>query len=562
MASDGQLTRRRYAHAAFSSAAAIGAGAFFSPEQPALADQPLDEKDPGVFNALSYGAKGDGAADDSDAIQSAINAAQNFARGNVKGGVVFLPTGSYVVSKTLLITQAVKIFGRGQATIDGATHIVPASLDFDVIKIVGVNWGVVLEGFLIKAYNYRGVGGHFLRIEGCQHVRVRGVDLTNCWNGALVDSSGDVAFYDLNVSGADMPGEGRYGIKCTAASKGNANATQAINCVVSQWGQHVRTMDGFVLANGYNSLAAINCGALNCNRGFWSTKDGGGAPNFLVVTLGCSDHSNTAVQLDDGGFTQFSELCVTSSYVDNIVIGKGMNGPISLSNCVVSTSGGNDPPHGAGYRILSELSPSVSITGGSVHDTAGNGLDISGNASVLVTGVGISAIQSGKNADGVRVSGSGSITLTGLSITQTKDFAMRVLADFTGVLAFSGIASRAFNRGLFDEGSSGTIVGNGSFRTNFVMDVDVSKNKNPATCIQSHASVPAPFDPTPAVPESGKPVLNSTGTHCMVYLRGHVSKVVVEGINLGAQSAVCVPVSRKIEVHYSGELSWVWQRMT
>lgn len=166
---------------------------------------------------------------------------------------MIFPAGVYQVSKTLVIAQAVKIFGQGQATIDGATHIVPSSLGFDVFRIVGVNWGVVLEGFHIKAYNYMGTGGHFLRIQGCQFVVVR------------------------------------------------------------------------VLANGYNSLAAINCGALNCNRAFWSTKDGGAAPNFFVISgVGCSDHGNRAIALDDGGYTQVSGMCITSSHEDNITVGENI----------------------------------------------------------------------------------------------------------------------------------------------------------------------------------------------------------------------------------------------
>ena len=536
MKEDEELNRRGWLR---SVGLATGAAGVFASGKTTVAAQSTDESDPGIFNVAAYGTKGDGIADDTDAIQHAIDAAGNYSKGNVsKGGVVILPTGVYQVSKTLLISQAIKVFGQGQATIDGATHIVPTSLGFDVFKIVGVNWGVVLEGFLIKAYNYTGTGGHFLRIQACQHVRVRGVHLVNCWNGALVDSSGDVNFYDLIVTGADVPGAGRFGIKCTAASKGNPNATQALNCAVSQWGKNVRSMDGFVLANGYNSLAAINCGALNCNRAFWSTKDGGAAPNFFVVSgVGCSDHCNTAVALDDGGFTQVSGMLVTSSYVDNITVGENITGPVAFSNCVVSTSGG------AGYRITSARATDVSITGGSVHDTSGNAIEISGNASVLITGVGISAIQSGKNADGVRVSGSGRLTLTGLSIINVKNFAVRVLPDFSGTLAFSGISQLNAQRGLFDQGSSGLITGSGSFHTNSVMDVDLSRNQNSQTCIQSHSSIPWPFYPTPAVPGSGSQIRNSTGTHCMVYLLGAtVQRVSVDGMDLGVHTSVYLPV--------------------
>jgi hypothetical protein len=556
MNSTPQLTRRNWLRA---TAITAGAAGLFSMPRSARAGQAMDDNDPGIFNVTAFGAKGDGIADDTDAIQKAIDGAGNFSRGHAnKGGIVYLPAGAYVVSKTLLVTQAVKIFGHGQATIDGATHLVPSSLDFDVFKIIGVNWGVVLEGFLIKAYNFAGTGGHFLRIQGCQRVCVRDVHLISCWNGALVDSSGDVNFYDVMINGADVPGEGRFGLKCTAASPGNPNATNAFNCTVSQWGKNMRTMDGFVLANGYNSLGAVNCGALNCKRAFWSTRDGGTAPNFFVISgIGTSDHCDQGIVLDEGGFTQVSGFLVTSSYHDNISVGESITGPVAFSNCVIATTGG------AGYQIKSTQAPSVSITGGSVRDTSGNAFEIAGNASVLVTGVGIADVQSGHHADGLKISGRGEVTLTGLSITNVKQVAIHVTPEFNGILSFSGLTQHNADRGLWDEGSSGIIVGNGIFHANFTMDVDVSKNKSPETCIQSHGSTPFPFDPTPAVPASAVPVQNRTGTNCMVYLKGKdVRDVIVADTHLPAQGVVYLPVNRSMTINYSGALSWTWQRVT
>jgi len=551
-----QLSRRTWLRTSAITAGAVG---LFSAQRAVRAGQAVDDSEPGIFNVAAFGAKGDAIADDTAAIQKAIDAAGNFSRGQAnKGGIVYLPAGAYLVSKTLLVTQAVKIFGHGQATIDGATHLVPSSLGFDVFKIMGVNWGVVLEGFHIKAYNFTGTGGHFLRIQGCQRVCVRDVHLISCWNGALVDSSGDVNFYDLNISGADVPGEGRFGLKCTAASQGNPNATNAFNCSVSQWGKNIRTMDGFVLANGYNSLGAVNCGALNCKRAFWSTKDGGAAPNFFVISgIGTSDHCNQGIVLDEGGFTQVSGFLITSSNQDNITVGENITGPVTFFNCVIATSGG------AGYQIKSTQAPNVSITGGSVRDTSGSGFEISGNASVLVTGVGIADIESGQNADGLKISGSGEITLTSLSITKVKQAAIRVASAFTGILSFSGITQHNADRGLWDEGSAGIIVGNGIFRTNYTMDVDVSRNKNPETCIQSHGATPFPFDPTPALPVSGVSVQNHTGTNCMVYLVGkNIRDVIVADTHLPASGVIYLPVNHSITINYSGEVSWVWQRIT
>lgn len=536
-------------------------------EKSALAAQAAEEKTSGIFNVMAHGAKGDGVADDSESIQEAINAAQSYANGNVRnGGIVFLPTGTYCISKTLLITGAIKLFGQGQATIDGATHIVPSSFSFDAIKIVNVNWGVVLEDFEIKNYSLTGTGGNFLRFQGCQHVRVRRVDLSNCWNGALVDASGDVNFYEMIINPAAVSGVDRYGIKCTATSLGNPNSTQAWNCSVAQSGEILRTVDAFVLANGYNSFTSVNCGALNCHRAFLSIKDGGAAPNFFVVHLGTSDHCNTAVQLDDGGYTQFSDLLVTSSKVDNVYVGSGITGPVSFSNCIIARSGGKMPPHGAGYRIASAQAACVSITGGSIFSTGGSALEIEGNSNVTASGIQISSIDMGEGsygADGISISGSGSITLSGISITQVRNIGLHVLAKFTGNLVFSGISQQNAGRGFYDDGSTGLIVGQGSFRTNFTMGVDVSKNRNAGTCIQSHASLPWPFYPTPTVPGSGNLVLNATGTNCMIYILGaRVNQVIVDGIQLGVQTSVYLPVNRSIAIKYSGTLSWVWQRVT
>ena len=59
--------------------------------------------------AVTVSAKGDGIADDSVALQNAINSAVN--KGD--GGVVFLPSGRYRITRTLLIPLAVRVYGVG-----------------------------------------------------------------------------------------------------------------------------------------------------------------------------------------------------------------------------------------------------------------------------------------------------------------------------------------------------------------------------------------------------------------------------------------------------------------
>ncbi|RZJ36094.1 MAG: helix-turn-helix domain-containing protein [Chryseobacterium sp.] len=61
------------------------------------------------FNAESFGMKADGKTDVSDALQKAINQVKikyNF-------GIVFIPEGKYLISKTIYVPQAVRIIGYG-----------------------------------------------------------------------------------------------------------------------------------------------------------------------------------------------------------------------------------------------------------------------------------------------------------------------------------------------------------------------------------------------------------------------------------------------------------------
>lgn len=60
-------------------------------------------------NAVTVASKGDGKTDDGPAIQQAIDRAAN--KGG--GGIVFLPSGTYRISKTLFLWPGVRIFGVG-----------------------------------------------------------------------------------------------------------------------------------------------------------------------------------------------------------------------------------------------------------------------------------------------------------------------------------------------------------------------------------------------------------------------------------------------------------------
>jgi hypothetical protein len=119
------------------------------------------------FNVKDYGAAGDGSTDDTAAIQAAIDACQDS-----NGGIVFLPSGVYVTSEPLLITEHhVTLEGPGMGVgfdpggpgIRGAAVIAPtnaAAFTGSAVIRVGQSGtptealtGITLRGFVIAGYN-------------------------------------------------------------------------------------------------------------------------------------------------------------------------------------------------------------------------------------------------------------------------------------------------------------------------------------------------------------------------------------------------------------------------
>ncbi|PYQ54446.1 MAG: gluconolaconase, partial [Acidobacteria bacterium] len=69
--------------------------------------------DPGAVHvtAPEFGVRGDGTSDDSGAIQAALDKAAATTSGN--GGLVFVPSGRYRLTRTLYVWRGVRVIGCG-----------------------------------------------------------------------------------------------------------------------------------------------------------------------------------------------------------------------------------------------------------------------------------------------------------------------------------------------------------------------------------------------------------------------------------------------------------------
>ena len=402
-----------------------------------------------------FGAVGDGVTVDTPGIQRAIDVAQGF------GGTVWFPAGQYRTSATLTISAQVTLLGSGNNTINGPTRLLPTGFRGDAIFISEVNHGVTIRHLAIGGPVPSQVQG--IRILRSQNVELEDVDLHNLWNGVLVDSSGDVYIRRMNINPAQISpergGRDRYGIKCTnEAGGGNPNATECHSVRVSaQWSQQGnRPVHGFWLANGYQSLTMFNCAALGCRYGRYMSADGGAIPNFLVDDEGTADHCASGWVFEAGAWgtvVQLSNCLCTSSDAENYRVEATFLGDAQFTGCRVVRSGGQYPGGGAGFSL--DGHGNYVLSGCLVNHSGGHNVAIRGACDVSIAG-GAFCWPDG---------------------TEDND-SFHLYSTARGTLSLSGVNQHNARRGLFDDGSTCLVHGQGIFRVNLQPDVDLSLNRS------------------------------------------------------------------------------------
>jgi hypothetical protein len=140
-----------------SAAFALGFQGIFGVEFPAYRDNLAGSAGgatQSLFNVRDYGAKGDGVADDTLAIQRAIDGAK------IHGGVVFLPVGTYSVSSLNMTGINTGLVMRGAGSGYMAARLLPNRSGVNVIDLTGSLY-LLLENFQIGPYPQFGQPGAF-----------------------------------------------------------------------------------------------------------------------------------------------------------------------------------------------------------------------------------------------------------------------------------------------------------------------------------------------------------------------------------------------------------------
>lgn len=182
------------------------------------------------YNIKRYGATGDGATDDTTAIQSAITACPAF-------GTVIFPDGTYVVGSLLTVsTDNIRLSGTAKLVAKAAT-------DFSVMLTLSGRTGCVVEGleFDINGSNRSGVQ-------------------TQTYNAISFASTTDCSMIECTIRNArGYSGTSATAVAASSVTRFRADGCKFIDCGVSATSE---ASDGlFVRGDG---CEIVNCQAYRC----------------------------------------------------------------------------------------------------------------------------------------------------------------------------------------------------------------------------------------------------------------------------------------------------------
>jgi len=164
----------------------------------------------GYLNVKDFGAKGDGVADDTAAIQAAFTAA---AAPDMEGTTVFIPAGIYMVSNFLNTSAALQFTASGCKLTGGGTlkHIADPDVKSGIIlRIFGnrnfIDWiridGNVSGGALSTTDGYTVVGMHN-HSQGVFVTNIGGSSIVHFGKGNRMDSCSVEGSYECLKDGGD-----------------------------------------------------------------------------------------------------------------------------------------------------------------------------------------------------------------------------------------------------------------------------------------------------------------------------------------------------------------------
>lgn len=361
--------------------------------------------DDNIPSVLDYGAKGDGVTDDSTAIQNAINANE----------YIFIPPGTYKVTKTISISSKTKIYGiRNSSIIHDSVNLDKTfDITVDNVEIDGLSFTSTetYSSWYFAATAYRTTRKSFIYASSCDlgslsnlkfSGKRQGIYLSYCskW---FIDSIVYIGFLgSIMTDVTAAAGQTIFPYTFTAYAASNLAVY----------------VDGIFQTSGVDYTATGVGSEGGGNVTFGTPLTGG---EQVLIRAEVNDNYVTAIQVDAAGDHTVSNI--EGQYTGQVFL-TGLN---SSYNTVTNVKGRQIHDNGV-YNSSGNYNQYV---GGNFNQTLGSGVKVRGNANVVQgfsisnSNVGVTVSGNGTSPDAFGANGFGCI-VQGNTIVSHKQVGITV----------------------------------------------------------------------------------------------------------------------------------------
>ena len=303
-----------------------------------------------IVNVADFGAlPGAGGATNRTGIQNAIDSLAS------TGGLIYIPTGSYAITGTILIDQGVMGDGGGISIIGPTQNYRVSAADgegaclvstdttsdiFRVNNVRNVTFANLSFDHTDGAPRTDGAAVHFYSNVNTQQIRMDRIYIRKQFGGIKVDGHSIGTFRDIEIR--DLPlHPGCYGMLFSASAGGSERVDQVRceNVIIDglvDGGPHPEA-NGLWVKDFVNSIWFLNCAVLRCNKGFLmdSTVPSGatGNPGSFFRINDCDFDTNTksGIEIAGGSFIWINNPYISSNLENGLYVNSTFTGVLRVN---------------------------------------------------------------------------------------------------------------------------------------------------------------------------------------------------------------------------------------
>jgi len=327
-----------------------------------------------VVNVKDFGAVGDGIADDTAAIQAAINSVAT-------GGTVYLPTGTYKVTSQLQIQSPVSLVG------ENATVLLSTTTSGTILNLVAVSsWafdsGPTVDSIIFKSSVVRS-SGEFIRSSGVYYIQIKNCQFLNGYNG--ITHTG-IATNGFNVSDCIFANNTNKNIVIDSVTTGGPAAQGSTditlkNLTIKGQSSILQSLAGISISSCGNGVIS-NVSTLHSGNGLELIPNGTASRiQALFISDSYFDSGNKYGVFISGGFVnlvKLSQVWACSNTRGGILVSGTVTAPVQQVDFVsVQASGNTSASGGSGDGLyIEQYATNINVFGCSFGGNAGNGIAV------------------------------------------------------------------------------------------------------------------------------------------------------------------------------------------